>query len=191
MMPRLGAILVNRGLVSEAALEAALALHGDENALLGEILLRQRVISEKDLCAALKEQTGVEYRTLDWTSLDPQIGQLIPESVARGRQVLPIAVEDQKLILAMVATDDLEAISEVELLTGYPVDPVGTSSAQMLTALERCFDETVTAQQTIIDMRLEEIRSGRTEVSDVDPNHDYEADDRLGHGKFQCMRHPR
>ncbi|MCH7719634.1 MAG: type II/IV secretion system protein [Planctomycetes bacterium] len=177
MIPRLGAILVNRGLVSEAALEAALAVRSDENALLGEILLRQRVISEEDLCAALKEQTGVDYRTLDWTSLDPQIGQLIPEAVARGRQVLPVAVEDQKLMVAMVATDDLEAISEVELLTGYPVEPVGTSPAQMLAALERCFDETITAQQTIIDMRLDEIRSGQPEVTDVDPDHDYKADD--------------
>ena len=38
MSPRLGAVLVNRGLLSPEALDAALAVRDDEDALLGEIL---------------------------------------------------------------------------------------------------------------------------------------------------------
>ena len=163
MIPRLGAVLVNRGLLSPEALDAALAVRDDEDALLGEILLRQGAVSEDDLSSALQEQHGVEYRAVDWRSIDPQIAQLIPESLARSRSVLPIALQDGELTLAMVAPDDLETISEVELLTGYPVRPVGTSSAQVLAALEQYFDENVTTRQTIIDMRVDEIRSGRSD----------------------------
>ncbi len=177
MIPRLGTLLVNRGLLTEQALEAALAVRRDEDTLLGEILLRQGLVSEEDLSAALQEQHGVAYRTLDAESADPQCAQLIPESLARRRLVLPIAVQDERLLLAMVTPDDLEVISEVELLTGYPVEPVGTSSAQMLAALERCYDENVTARQTIIDMRIDEIRSGHAETSDDDSNRSYDPND--------------
>ena len=177
MIPRLGAVLVNRGLISPEALDAALAVRDDEDALLGEILLRQGAVSEDDLSSALQEQHGVEYRTVDWRSIDPQIAQLIPESLARSRSVLPIGLQDGELTLAMVAPDDLETISEVELLTGYPVTPVGTSSAQVLAALEQYFDENVTTRQTIIDMRVDEIRSGRGELTEEELNRSYDPND--------------
>ena len=160
MIPRLGTLLVNRGLLTQQALEEALAIRRDEDALLGEILLRRGLVNEEDLSAALQEQHGVECPTLDLESVDPQLAQLIPESFARSRFVLPLTVQEDALILGMVAPDDLDTISEVELLTGYPVKPVLTSTSKMLAALERCFDENITARQTIIDMRVDEIRSG-------------------------------
>lgn len=177
MIPQLGTVLVNRGLLSQKALEAALAVRRDENALLGEILLRQGLINEGDLADALEEQQGVEYRALDLECVDPQLAQLIPESLARSRLVLPIAVKDRTLIVAMVTPDDLETITEVELLTGYPVEPLGTSSAQMLAALEKYFDENVTARQTIVDMRIDEIRSGHSETAEDDINQNYDSND--------------
>jgi len=177
MIPRLGTVLVNRGLLTQEAVEAALALPRDEDVLLGEILLRQGLISEKDLSSALEEQHGVEYRTLDLESIDPQTAHLIPESLARSRFVLPVAVQNRTLLLAMVAPDDLETISEVELITGYNVEAVITSPAKILSALERCFDEKDAARQTIIDMRVDEIRSGSSDVADLDVEQNFEAND--------------
>ncbi|UCC99627.1 MAG: Flp pilus assembly complex ATPase component TadA [Phycisphaerales bacterium] len=177
MIPRLGTVLVNRGLITQEALEAALVVRRNEDALLGEILLRQGAITEEGLSGALAEQHGVEYRTVDWETVDSQLIHLVPESLIRARLVLPIAVEDQKLILAMVTPDDLDTISEVELLTGYCVEPVGVSSGQMLFALEQYFDENVTAQQTLIDMRVDEIRSGNTDTTDDHPIQDYDPND--------------
>ncbi|MCH7923972.1 MAG: Flp pilus assembly complex ATPase component TadA [Planctomycetes bacterium] len=177
MIPRLGAVLVSRGLLTEDAVEAALALPRDEDTLLGEILLQQGLITEEDLSTALKQQHGVEYQASALESIDPQMAHLIPESLARSRLVLPIDVKDETLTLAMVAPDDLDTISEVELLTGYFVEAIITSPAKMLTALKRCFDEKDTAQQTIIDMRVEELRSGHTEIADLDSSQEFEAND--------------
>ena len=168
MIPRLGTLLVKRGLLTQEALEEALAVRRDEDALLGEILLRQGLVNEDDLSAALQEQHGVEYQALDLESLDPQLAQLIPESLARSRFVLPLAVQEDTLIVGMVAPDDLETISEVQLLTGYSVKPVLTSIGKMLTALERCFDAKIASRQTLIDMRVDEIRSGCAQVSEDD-----------------------
>ena len=94
MIPRLGAVLVKRGILTPEGLDAALAVRDDEDALLGEILLRQGAVTEDDLSSALQEQHGVEYRSVDWRNVDPQIAQLIPESLARSRLVLPIGLHD-------------------------------------------------------------------------------------------------
>ncbi len=177
MIPKLGKVLIDRGLLSSQALDAALAVRSDEDALLGEILLRQGAISEEDLSAALQEQHGVDFRSLGVESADAQLAQLIPESLARSRLALPIAVDGTTLILAMVRPDDLDTITEIELLTGYSVDAVVTSSVQMLAALERCFDENVAARQTLVEMRIDEIRSGNAEIADVDVDQNYDAND--------------
>ena len=177
MTPRLGAVLVERGILSQGALESVLALRRDEDALLGEILLRQGLVTDEDLSDALREQHGVDYPTLDLESIDPQLAHLIPESLARKRLVLPIAVHDGTLILAMVAPDDLETISEVELLTGYSVNPVGTSPGRLLNIMEQRFDENVAARQTIIDMRIDEFRTGNFDPSDVDATEGYDPND--------------
>lgn len=177
MIPRLGSVLVDRGMLTREALEAALAIRRDEDTLLGEILLRQGLITEEDLSKALQDQHGVEYRSLDLDAVDPQLAHLIPESLARSRFVLPVTIKDKSLTLAMVSPDDLETISEVELLTGYTVTAIMISPAKMLTALERCFDEKLTANQTLIDMRVSEIQAGAAKAADIDSSQSFEPND--------------
>lgn len=176
MIPRLGAILVERGIVSQEVLESALALPRNEDALLGEILIKQGIIQEEDLSSALQEQHGVTFQSIDIDNIDTQIAQLIPESLSRLRFVLPIDVSNEILTLAMVSPDDLETISEVELLTGYTIKPVVTSSGQMLAAIEKCFDENIATRQTIVDMRIDEVTSGITD-HDNDSDLSYEPND--------------
>ena len=177
MIPRLGKVLVDRGLITQVALETALAAPRDEETLLGELLVRQGAITDDDLTLALQAQHGVDYQALNWDSIDPQYAHLIPESLARGRLALPIGLEDQSLVVAMATPDDLETITEIELLTGYPVRPVGCSPMQMLAIVEKCFDEKLTARQTLIDMRVEEIRSGHADTVDEDEGQSYDAND--------------
>jgi type IV pilus assembly protein PilB len=61
------------------------------------------------------------------------------------------------MTLAMVAPDDMGAISEAELISGYQVEPVVSLERDVITALDRGFDERVSARQTVIDIKLQEL----------------------------------
>ena len=56
----LGAIFVERGLITEAELEEALAEQQNSGKRLGEIIVEKGLVSAPDLTAALADQLGVE-----------------------------------------------------------------------------------------------------------------------------------
>ncbi|REJ68998.1 MAG: type II/IV secretion system protein [Planctomycetota bacterium] len=169
MAGRLGDILVARGQITEEQLQSALAAQGSERGMLGAILVGRGLITQEQLGSALAEQFEVPYREVVPEATNPQLVRLLPESMARDRQLVPLEISQGALTLAMCAPDDIEAISEVELITGYRVQPVVAMQQQVLATLDRGFDERVSARQTIVDMKIADLEeaSNAVEVEEV------------------------
>jgi type IV pilus assembly protein PilB len=161
MAGRLGDILVNRGEITPAQLESALASQGSERGMLGAILLRRGLVSVEQLGSALAEQFEVPFRQVVPEAINPQIVRLLPESFARDHVAVPVGVSRGKLQLAMAAPDDIETISEAELITGYHVEPLVSLEPDVKAALDAGFDDRIVARQTIIDMKLAELEDAR------------------------------
>ena len=157
MTGRLGDILIRRGEITESQLEVALRSQGTERGMLGSILVSQGLISFDQLGSALSEQFQVPFYEVVPEVINPQIVRLLPESFARERQAVAVGVESGTLQLAMGAPDDIETIAEVELITGYAVDPLVTFDSAIHSALDRGFDDRIVARQTIVDMKISEL----------------------------------
>ena len=71
--PRLGEILVSRGLVSEAQLADALAMQALSGGLLGQLLIRMGALSESDLNKLLSEQLGLKVLDNEETPTAAQV----------------------------------------------------------------------------------------------------------------------
>ncbi|MEM9701173.1 MAG: ATPase, T2SS/T4P/T4SS family [Planctomycetota bacterium] len=160
MARRLGDILLERGWIEDEALDRALADQKGGRGRLGTLLLGRGLISRDQLGEAFAEQFEVPFRSLTATRIHPQLPRLLPETFARERELAPVEVTEDRVTLAMAAPDDMEAISEVELLTGYCVDPVICLADELTAVLDRAFDERVAARQTAVDIRFEELRTG-------------------------------
>jgi len=165
-MARLGDILIRRGLVTQGQLEAALAAQGSERGMLGRILVRRGLVTMDQLGEALGEQFGVPFAEIVPQAVNPQIVRLIPERLARQRACVPIAVSGSTMQLAMVAPDDIETISEAELITGYHIDPVVALEAPVQATLDRGFDERIVARQTIVDMKMADLEAAEGAVEE-------------------------
>src|SRR5690349_11778039 len=90
--PLLGEILVTRCGASPEAIERALAKQREEGGLIGEVLVRLKLIDEDQLAAALAYQFDMPYLR-DLPKPDDIPAELIdklPISFARQRLVLPI-----------------------------------------------------------------------------------------------------
>lgn len=158
-MLRLGDILVRNGWVTPGQLQSALAAQGSERGLLGAILLRRSLVTVEQIGEALAEQHGVPFQEILAEAINPQIVRLLPEDFARARRVAPVAVQNRSLQLAMLAPDDMDTISEVELITGYHVEPVVSLPNGIDAALDRGFDDRVVARQTIVDMKMADLEA--------------------------------
>ncbi|MBC8352938.1 MAG: Flp pilus assembly complex ATPase component TadA [Planctomycetes bacterium] len=175
MAGRLGDILVARGAITEEQLQAALSAQGARG-MLGETLVARGLISNDQLGAALADQFDVPYREMAPETINPQVVCLIPEALARQRMMTPVAVKGGTMTLAMVAPDDMNAISEAELISGYQVDPIVALRRDVMATIDRGFDERVAARQTIIDIKIQELEeasaAGKAELIAVKEDKD-------------------
>ena len=159
MAGRLGDILVQRGIITEAQLQSSLASQGSERGMLGEILRRRGLITIEQLGSALEEQFEVPFTRIVPEAINPQVARMLPEKMARSQQAVPIAVCNGQMTLAMAAPDNIETIGEAELLSGYRVEPVAALESEVQATLDRGFDDRIVARQTIVDMKLSELES--------------------------------
>lgn len=165
-MARLGDILVRHGWITEGQVQSAITAQGSERGLLGTILIRRGLISSGQLGQALAEQYGVPYLEVVPEGINPQVVRLLPEDLARDHMVVPVGISGRSLQLAMVAPDDMDVISETELITGYKVMPMVALQSDIEGALDRGFDDRVVARQTIVDMKMADLVAAESVIGE-------------------------
>jgi type IV pilus assembly protein PilB len=136
-MMQLGEVLLDRGLVDESALLAALDEQAATGAPLGRVLVQRGALAESQLVALLAEQAGMTFVDLDEVAVDRTAVALLPGSVCRQHRILPVGFQDGALLLAMVDPGDLLALDDAHTLTGRTGPPVVAAAAALDSALNR------------------------------------------------------
>lgn len=116
---RLGAVLRDSGVVSEAALAASLSAQKESGARVGEILTARGGAPPEAVAAALARQNGLDFVALDDETLIARAAELVaaeqaPTYLEQG--LLPIGREHGKLVLA--ASDPHAAVRAAQELGG-------------------------------------------------------------------------
>ena len=133
-------LAIAKRLLAESEVTAASAQAATQQADVAEILLKSNQLTEEQLGALKAEAAGVAYMDVADYQIDASVLKLIPESVARKHQVLPLYRIDNTLTVAMpdpwdaVAIDALRATTKLPII--YPV--VGTPQA-IRKAIERYY----------------------------------------------------
>src|SRR5208282_1697574 len=136
---RLGEILVREGLVSEDQLDLALAQQQTSGGRLGQILIRQEAISEDDLTAALSRQYGVPSINLAYFDVDANLMNLVPMEVAAKHQALPLSRVGSTLTLAMVDPTNVSVMDDIKFMTGFNIEPVLASETAIMDAIKKYY----------------------------------------------------
>jgi len=120
----LGELLVARNVIKQEQLEKALHLQQRGNRFLGQILIGMGWGSEQEIYDALAEVLDVNFVRVDDVSIKQEIVRLVPELLAVTRDILPFAIQNKTLYLAMANPRDIDAIRIVEFITSRHVKPL-------------------------------------------------------------------
>jgi type IV pilus assembly protein PilB len=145
---RLGDLLVAEGLIDEEQLGKALAEQKGSTEKLGSILLRLNFVQEEQLIGFLSRQYGIPSITLSQLDVDPEVLKLVPDTIAKKYEVLPIKRQGSTLTLAMADPTNVFALDDVAFMTNLQVTPVVASQAAIRKAIERNYSE---AQAEVVD----------------------------------------
>ncbi len=165
---RLGELLVREKLISLQQLRTAQEEQKRGNTSLGSALAKMGFISDTSITDFLSQQYRVQAIDLAEYEIEPEIIKLVSKDVCERHRVLPVSRTGASLILAMADPSNLHAIDDVKFLTGYNVEPVVASEGAILKAIERYFR----APDISYDDIMEGFDEKEIEVADAeeDPN---------------------
>ena len=121
---KMGELLVRKGLISEKDIEAAVKNQSSSGKKLGDILLEKRLISEANLSQVLAEQHNMPFIQVRTGLYDPEVVKLLDHDVARSLNVLPLFRLRGVLYLAIANPQAINAIDSVAEKTGLSIKPV-------------------------------------------------------------------
>ena len=137
---RVGAILQEMGLATEAQITSALARQKETHQRIGQILIESGVVSELDLTRALAAKFGVHFLDLTDTILEPAAATAIDEKLARRYGAAPVRyLDDNTLLIAMVDPQNLLALQDLEIITGYSIHTAIASEEDVYGAIARIY----------------------------------------------------
>lgn len=136
---QLGELLVERGVINQFQVSEALEFQKVEGGLLGEILVKLKFATERDIAQALTCQYGFPYLPLANYEIDEQVIAAIPESLCRKFFLIPIDKIGKSLTLAMSNPLNVTAIEDVEAATGCFVQIFVSTSTEIVQSIDKYY----------------------------------------------------
>lgn len=140
MALKLGDLLLREGLISQAELEEALKYQVIFGGKLGTNLIEMGALEEEDITRALSRKFGLPPAEHDQVmQVSPEVIKLIPREIAERHRVIPLMLEGRRLTLATADPTDLRGLDEIAFRTGFIIRPTVVAEVRMIHALEKYY----------------------------------------------------
>ena len=130
---QVGQILVNRGLITEAQIEQAIAeqaVRGHKQ-LLGEVLIDLGFVTSDEVMEALAEAYGVPYAKLTPRLVDPHVMDALPREYREKHSVIPLFKVRNTLTVAMCEPSNVFLIEEIGRMSECTVQVVAVTASDI------------------------------------------------------------
>ncbi len=153
---RLKEILLRDKLLTPESLEKSLDEQKKTGGELSRILIKNKLLTEDQMCLVLSESLDVPVINLSVFRLDPQVVKVIPKEFALEYRMIPISRLGNQLTVAMADPQDVFAIDNAKALTNLSINVVIAKGRDITSAIERLHD---TDSSTSLDDILKDIKT--------------------------------
>jgi type IV pilus assembly protein PilB len=136
---RLGEILIDDGLLSEEALQEALAYQKTNGGLVGQVLLKLGHLEEDTLTSALGRQLKMPYLPLNQYAVNMESAQLLDEEFCRQNFLVVFDHDESKVCVAVSDPLNDKAFLAIEDLIGVKVHLFLSTITEILDILDLAF----------------------------------------------------
>lgn len=148
----LGNQLIKLGKITSEQLEQALEHQKLMNekgkkGKLGQILVDMGFCTQEDVADAMAKKSGSVYYSLNSYLVDINAMNLIPPETAIKYQAMAIGFEGDRLLVALMNPNDIIAIDDLRILTGYEIQPVVVPDRELIAAIKKYTKESSDIEQ--------------------------------------------
>src|SRR6266852_5377539 len=147
MSARLGELLVKEKLISQDQLKQALDHQKSHGGRLGTALVKLGLVTDDEVTAVLSRQYGVPSINLKFYEVDLSVVKVIPQETAVRYQIVPLSRVGSTLTIAMTDPTNVFAMDDIKFMTGFNVEPVVASESAIAEAITKFYGETASVQE--------------------------------------------
>ena len=152
---RLGEILVRENLITREQLSQALAEQKSSGNRLGYVLVKMGLVPETEITKVLARQYRMHAVDLSRFQVDAKLLKLIPAELATRHAVLPLKREGRTLTVAMADPSNLGLLEDLKFITRYDLFPVIAGEYTLRNLIERHYESTDQQLQSLLkDMEI-------------------------------------
>ncbi|HYY68394.1 MAG TPA: type IV-A pilus assembly ATPase PilB [Terriglobales bacterium] len=167
MSQRLGDLLVKEKVITKEQLDRALAEQKKNGSRLGSVLVKLGYVSDEAVTNFLSRQYGVPAINLSYFEIDPSVVKLIPPETARRYQILPLSRVGASLTIAMVDPTNVFAMDDIKFMTGFNIEPVVAAEAAILAGIDKAYG----------DAHDEDLEKLMADIGETEPDVELQAGD--------------
>ena len=147
---RLGDVLIKEGLITREQLHQALAEQRASKHRLGYVLVKLGLVQELEITKLLARQYRMPAVDLSRFDVDPKLVKLIPADLASKHVVLPLKREGRTLTIAMADPTDHGLLEDLKFITRYDLFPVIAGEYTLRALIERHYESSDQQLQSIL-----------------------------------------
>jgi type IV pilus assembly protein PilB len=134
---KIGDIMLEKGELTQDQLQYVIGKRKTVTERFGEICVNDGLVTEEAVSRALAEQFGFEYVDLQGFKIDEAILSAFPPEIVYRHNFVPLAQEDETLIIAISDPTDVINLDELEMLLNRPLEIRVATRSQILQILKR------------------------------------------------------
>jgi len=160
---RLGDILIREGLITRDQLTAALTEQKSSGHRLGYVLVKLGLVQELEVTKVLARQFRMPAVDLTRFEVDLKIIRLIPSDFALKHVVLPLKREGRTLTVAMPDPTNTGVLDDLKFITRFDLFPVIAGEYTLRNLIEKHYESSDQQLQTLLK-DMEEIGESDVEI---------------------------
>ena len=139
-LERLGELLVREKLISREQLDKAHQEQKQSGTRVGYNLVKLGFIQETELTKILARQYKMPAVDLSRFQVDPRIAKLVPAELAMKHLVLPLKRDGRTLTVALADPTNLGVLEDLKFITRYDIFPVIGGEFSIKTAVDKIYE---------------------------------------------------
>lgn len=152
-------VLVARKLATEAQLQPAVDDARKNEKPIQQAIVDKKILEKNVLLKVLADEWRVKAVSLTDMEVDLDVVKAIPETTSKRHRAAPFAKEENVLFVAMVDPRDFFAVEDIQLRTGFEVQPYLAMPAEIQALLDKAYG-VATTNSAATEVNVEDILKG-------------------------------
>ena len=149
---KLGQILVDLGYINDDQLWDILEEQKQSPGQpIGQVAVRMGLVNQRQVTEALAEQWGMPLVNLEETTIQPNVLEIVPQTMAEMYKIMPVSIKNNVLTVAMADPQNVAILDDLRNFLGHEIRGAVSSAPDVEAAITRYYADREESIEDVIE----------------------------------------